>query len=606
MRLAELTRKAAGRLVRQVLGDEVTQALVDRVVGLADGNAFYLEELIRAVAQGSEALPETIVAMVESRLERLEASERLVLRAGSIFGETFWKGGVVSLLGGLRSQADVAACLAGLVEHEVIVRQPDSRFLDEEEYSTARAAPRGRLRDAHRGRSHGGAQARRRWLEVSGETARSSPTLRGAEPTRAGVFFLRAAEQAHRGGDSDAAILRAGRGLLCDVPLEIRVALLGLLSESHGWRNEWDRAGAAVDDVIRLVPIGSEAWFRAAPARLTVAAHRGRMDEFMKALQELLVAEPPAGAEATVALALTTGGYLLNSAGQFGFAEMLRQRMDSIVSPVAHREPVARAWNELAHTAGDAWGREDYASGLRYARDARASFLEAGHRRGALLSTVFVGLCLWCLGAHAEAEHELRETLVADEEFGPVSWLRTFVLIQVMADRGMLGAAQQESARMIEIGATRGLPPSEGLGHFALGGVLLRMGDAKAAEREVRASLPMLLGPLEKIAATSALAAALLAQGSVAEGLALSREAMAAYEALGAFGFGGAVARLVHVQALAASGAMAEAHAALAAARDRLQQNAAKIHDPALEKSFLEAVPENAMTLSLAAAWLPG
>src|SRR6185369_14735642 len=51
IRLPELTRKAAERLVRQVLGDDVDAATVDRVVDLAAGNAFYLEEPIRAVAE---------------------------------------------------------------------------------------------------------------------------------------------------------------------------------------------------------------------------------------------------------------------------------------------------------------------------------------------------------------------------------------------------------------------------------------------------------------------------------------------------------------------------------------------------------------------------
>src|SRR6185436_5792858 len=51
IRLKELTRKASARLVRQVLGDEVDDAMVGRLITQADGNAFYLEELIRAAAE---------------------------------------------------------------------------------------------------------------------------------------------------------------------------------------------------------------------------------------------------------------------------------------------------------------------------------------------------------------------------------------------------------------------------------------------------------------------------------------------------------------------------------------------------------------------------
>src|SRR5262249_43566862 len=42
IRLRELSAKASARLVRQVLGDEVSGETVERLVAQADGNAFYL------------------------------------------------------------------------------------------------------------------------------------------------------------------------------------------------------------------------------------------------------------------------------------------------------------------------------------------------------------------------------------------------------------------------------------------------------------------------------------------------------------------------------------------------------------------------------------
>src|SRR5262249_26239138 len=77
LRLKELGRKAGERLIRQVLGDAVGNDTVERLVKQADGNAFYLEELIRAVAEGKEAaLPDTVIAMVETRLARLANKAR--------------------------------------------------------------------------------------------------------------------------------------------------------------------------------------------------------------------------------------------------------------------------------------------------------------------------------------------------------------------------------------------------------------------------------------------------------------------------------------------------------------------------------------------------
>ncbi len=101
IRLRELSDRASEKLVRQALGGGVGADTVSRIVALADGNAFYLEELIRAVTEGRGAeLPPTVLAMVSARLEGLEGEARRVLRAASVFGEVFWRGGTAALLGG--------------------------------------------------------------------------------------------------------------------------------------------------------------------------------------------------------------------------------------------------------------------------------------------------------------------------------------------------------------------------------------------------------------------------------------------------------------------------------------------------------------------------
>jgi hypothetical protein len=65
LQLSDLSRKAGEKLVRQVLGDAVAPELVARLLERAAGNAFYLEELIRAAFDGKgDALPETVLAMV--------------------------------------------------------------------------------------------------------------------------------------------------------------------------------------------------------------------------------------------------------------------------------------------------------------------------------------------------------------------------------------------------------------------------------------------------------------------------------------------------------------------------------------------------------------
>ena len=129
---------------------------------------------------------------------------------------------------------------------------------------------------------------------------------------------------------------------------------------------------------------------------------------------------------------------------------------------------------------------------------------------------------------------------------------------------------------------------------------LLR-GDLDAAEGEVLAFLA--LGqptPLEHAEALATLAAIRLAQGRVAEALAASQEALGRVEAGRARALRDPFIRLVHVDALTASGDRAAADAALTIARDRLLATASRIPDASLCRSFLEDVPENARTIDLA------
>ena len=99
IRLPRLTARATERLVRAVLGEETPRETLARIVQLADGNAFYIEELLRQVAQGGRDLPESLLAMAQARLEQLPASSRRVLRAASAFGERFWTSAVEALRG---------------------------------------------------------------------------------------------------------------------------------------------------------------------------------------------------------------------------------------------------------------------------------------------------------------------------------------------------------------------------------------------------------------------------------------------------------------------------------------------------------------------------
>ncbi len=168
IRLKPLPRRAAEQLVRHALGFAVSGELVDRVVARAEGNAFYLEELIRAVADESRTRPrpETALGMVQARLESLDAESRRTLRAASVFGEVFWVGGVEALLG----CPPPPGWEELLVSRELVIPRPSSRFAGERELAFRHALVRdgvyATLTDGDRALGHLLAGA---WLEAHGE-----------------------------------------------------------------------------------------------------------------------------------------------------------------------------------------------------------------------------------------------------------------------------------------------------------------------------------------------------------------------------------------------------------------------------------------------------
>jgi len=131
IRLRRLSRRASVHLVRHALGDAVAEDTVKALVERSDRHASYLQELIRTAAAGDlERTPAAVLAMVQARLEKLDPAARRVLRAASIFGTVFWRGGVEELIGG----GDTAAWLAVLVDQGVIELKNEARFPEEIEY----------------------------------------------------------------------------------------------------------------------------------------------------------------------------------------------------------------------------------------------------------------------------------------------------------------------------------------------------------------------------------------------------------------------------------------------------------------------------------------
>lgn len=607
--LLELAKKASERLVRHVLGDQATQELVDRIVTLAQGNTFYLEELVRAAAEGREGeFPETVVAMVQSRLHSLEESERRILRAASIFGENFWADGVAALLGTTGVTANIGDKLQHLVEREMLARRPKSRFSGDDEYAFRHAFVReGALAMLTQEDRILGHELAGEWLERKGET---DPLLLaghfelGGQPKRAAEHYLRAAERAHRAGDDDVAIRRAERGLSLDPDPSTYIGLLGIATETRLWRNQHDEAALAGAKLTQVAPPGSAPWVRGALAQFSYAMRHGHIDEAIALLDIIRSIDPAPEVLSTVSLALSMATALLLTEGRIELVEPIQKRLESLVSPVADQDPVARAYWNLAYPRWEAWVRENPWQSLVRARAAYAAFTEAGDRRGQHLASIFLGMNEFLLGQSARACETLRTEIRLEDETAIVASLRSLFRVLALLDTGDVRTARTEAEHLVAVARSIGADADIARGRWALAEVYRRAGVLGLAEREARAALDLRgIAPLDEAAALAILAAARLADKRSTEAMLAIRDSAARYEALGAFGYRGAFMRIVQVEVLDATGHHGAARELLFDARDRLVRIAGTIPDLQLRQSYLRQVPENARTLDLAANW---
>jgi predicted ATPase len=164
--LQPLCRGDSRRLVETILSKapDIPQALRELIVGDADGNPFYIEEIIKmlidqkVIIPGPEQwriepiglaaarVPPTLTGVLQARLDSLTPGERAVLQRASVVGRVFWDSAVEWLGGADPSAAggaptetklgrpEVIAALAELRRKELVLRRESSAFANATEY----------------------------------------------------------------------------------------------------------------------------------------------------------------------------------------------------------------------------------------------------------------------------------------------------------------------------------------------------------------------------------------------------------------------------------------------------------------------------------------
>jgi len=263
--LRGLSHKAGARLVREVLGPDVPDSTLKRILEQAAGNALFLEELIRVAAEGrGEMPPETVLAMLQTRLLRLDPGAREVLLAASLFGRIFWAGGVRALLGPESRPRMLEHHLRHLVELEIIEPLATSRFSSEAEYrfrhALVRDAAYGLVLDSHKPTGH---RLAGEWLEQVGETSLlvlAEHYDLAQQPERAIPFYTRAAKQLFERHDMQGMLRYLDRARqmarqLGKTQEEVEI----LLDEATAldWTGDYVRSGERVREAMELATTAS-------------------------------------------------------------------------------------------------------------------------------------------------------------------------------------------------------------------------------------------------------------------------------------------------------------------------------------------------------------
>ncbi len=608
IKLGSLARKASERLVRDALGPSVSSSVVERVLDRADGNPFYLEELIRAVAAGREdALPDSVLGTVEARLDSEGSEAKRVLRAASIFGERFSKSAVTWLLGGDAHRRDIGEWLEALASHELVTRAGFSATRGDTDYAfrhtLVREAAYAMLTDADRTLGH---RLAGEWLESNGSadaTAMAEHFRRGAEPARSVRWYRRAAELALEANELTAAVDRAELGIACGASGE-ELGLLRLIeAEAEAWRGEVALAEERGLEAIGLLPAATSPWFRAITQVVIAAGKLGGTDRIEGWVEAALEATPAAGAQGIQLSCLCRAAIHFMFGGRYASADALMTRIDHAVGDPRALDPQTADLVQQMRAFRAVYSG-DSAACLEGFTAALAATEETGDRRNACSIRGNLGAILTELGDFNGAEEMLRTTLSDADRLGLryVATVAIHNLGHVLAYCGRLDEARILEQRAVEAFQQQGDSRLLGVARTYLAMIALLSGDLATAERDASGAAEALrVAPPLRAVAVAVLARVMLAQGRAAEALPIAREAFATLEELGMIEEGESLVRLVHAEALAAMELRDELAAAVTSAREHLLARAAKISDPEWRRRFLTAVPDNARTLELAA-----
>jgi class 3 adenylate cyclase/tetratricopeptide (TPR) repeat protein len=129
--LEPLATTESEQLIVQLAGDGIDDRDRHAILARAEGNPFFLEEIIRTRRGRAVAIPDTVQAALAARIDLLPPAEKGVLQAAAVVGRVFWPGAVATVIEQEPAQVDVL--LDGLQDRDLVLGRLSSSMKGERE-----------------------------------------------------------------------------------------------------------------------------------------------------------------------------------------------------------------------------------------------------------------------------------------------------------------------------------------------------------------------------------------------------------------------------------------------------------------------------------------
>ena len=447
LELKPLSKRASRALVEEILqkAAEVPEELRELVVEGAEGNPYYVEEMIKMLIEdgvivreeqewrvelerlAQVRVPPTLTGILQARLDSLPVAEKAVLQRAAVVGRLFWDSLVGELVADTVEGGEVRPLLGALRERELVFRRERSAFVGTEEYTFKHTILRDvtyetvllKLRRRYHAQVAGWLEshAGERLGEYLGLIAGHYELAR--EGAKAAEYLRRSGEEAYKVSayrDARAAFERA-LGLLSEERRGERARLLVLLGQTWVRLGDLSAASSGLEEGMALARAEGDRQTEVAALNGVgeVAWRQGDWAAAQRHLQEGLALAQACGETAGQALAAQHLARVSWLGGEYDQAGRWAQASQELYERIGDRQGLMAARNELGigtMLRGELEnGKGYFAANLALAR-------EIGDRWKTAQALINLGEVAYEQGTYDEARACYEQARVIFEELG--------------------------------------------------------------------------------------------------------------------------------------------------------------------------------------------